>query len=72
MTNPGLIGYNKRFLYATVGAPVSTHDVRLLKELSIYFNIINRNGILDCAVQLGDFSEIPLVAIGNSAFIEMY
>ena len=25
MTNLGLIGYNKRFLYAAVGAPGSTH-----------------------------------------------
>ena len=36
MMNLGLIGYNKRFLYAAVGAPGSTHDARLLKESSIY------------------------------------
>ena len=31
MTKMGLIGYNKRFLYAAVGAPGSTHDARLLR-----------------------------------------
>ena len=36
ITNLGLIGYNKRFLYAAVGVPGSTHDARLLKESSIY------------------------------------
>ena len=36
MMNLGLIGYNKRFLYAAVGAPGSNHDARLLKESSIY------------------------------------
>ena len=29
MTNLGLIGYNKRFLYTAVGAPGSTHDAIL-------------------------------------------
>ena len=29
MTNLGLIGYNKSFLYAAVGAPGSTYDARL-------------------------------------------
>ena len=47
MTNLGLIGYNKRFLYAAVGAPGSTHDARLLKDSSIYSDIINGNVIPD-------------------------
>ena len=68
MTNLGLIGYNKRFLYAAVGAPGSTHDARLLKDSSIYSDIINGNVIPDWVVRLGDFGEIPLVAIGDSAF----
>ena len=32
MTNLGLVGYNKRFLYAGVGAPGSTHDATLLRK----------------------------------------
>ena len=67
MTNLDLIGYNKRFLYAAMDAPGSTH-VRLLKESSINSDIINGNVIPDRVVQLGDFGEIPLVTIGESAF----
>ena len=68
MTNLGLIGYNKSFLYAAVGAPGSTYDARLQNESSIYSDIINGNVIPDRVVQLGDFGEIPLVTIGDSAF----
>ena len=68
MTNLGFIGYNKRFLYAPVGAPGGIHDARLLKESSIYSDIINGNVIQDCVVQLRDFGETPLVKIENSAF----
>ena len=41
MTNLGLIGYNKLFLYVAVGASGITHDAWLLKKSSIYFNIID-------------------------------
>ena len=51
-----------------MGAPGSTHDARLLKESSIYSDIINGNVIQDCVVQLRDFGETPLVKIENSAF----
>ena len=68
MANLGLINYNKRFVYAAVGAPGSTHDTRLLKESSVYSDIINGNVIPDRVVQLGDFGEIPLVTIGDSVF----
>ena len=36
VTNMGLISYNKRYLYAAVGASGSTHDSRLLKNCSLY------------------------------------
>ena len=68
MTNLGLIGYNKRFLYAAVSAPGSTHDARLLKESSIYSDIINRNVIPARVIKLRDFGEIPLVTIADNAF----
>ena len=51
-----------------MGAPGSTHDSRLLKQPSIYFDIINGNVIPNRVVQLGDFGEIPLVTIGDSVF----
>ena len=68
MTNLGLIGCNKHFLYAAVGVPESTHDARLLKNSSIYSDIINGSEIPDRVVQLGDFGQIPLVTIGDTAF----
>ena len=68
MTNLGLVGFNKRFLYAAVGAPGSTHDARLLKESSIYTAILNGDVMPDKVIRLSDFGEIPLVTIGDSAF----
>lgn len=68
MANLGSIGYNKRFLYAAVGAPGITQDARLLKEPSIYSDIVNGNVLPNRVIQLGDFGETPIVTIGGSAF----
>ena len=62
------MGFNKRFPYATVGAPGTTHDARLSKESSIYTAILDGDIKPDKAIRLGDFGEIPLVTIGNRAF----
>ena len=51
-----------------MGGPGSTHDARLLKESSIYSDIINGIVIPDRVVELGDFDEIILVTIGDSVF----
>ena len=69
MNNLGIVSYNKRFLYAVVGAPGGTHDVRLLKLASIYNDTINGLIILDHQIALGNFGEIPLVTIEDSAFL---
>ena len=53
-----------------MGVPGSTHDAILLKESSVYSDIINENVIPDPVVQLGDFGEISLVTIGDSAFLQ--
>ena len=45
VTNLGLISYNKRSLYAAVGAPGSTHDSRLLKNCSLYKKILAGDAI---------------------------
>ena len=68
MTNLGLVGYNKRFLYAGVGAPGSTHDATLLRKSSIYREILDGGCIPERKIKLGDQGEIPLVSIGDSAF----
>ena len=68
MANLGLVGFSKRFRYATVGAHGSTHDARLLQEPSIYIAILHGDIMLDNVIQLDDFGEILLVTIGDSAF----
>ena len=60
ISNMGLIGHNKLFLAATVNAPGSTHDARLLQSSKVLPNK---------SINLGDkFGEIPLVTVGDSAF----
>ena len=68
MPNLGLVGYNKIFLYAAVGAPGSTHDARLLKESSIFHKILKGDVLPESVVILGDFRYLPLVIVGDSAF----
>ena len=70
ISNMGLVGYNKRFLYLTVGAPGSTHDVRFLRNTGLFKQILNGQGLPDKTVALGDeYGKIPLVTIGDSAFL---
>ena len=68
MINLGLVGYNKRFLYAAVGAPGSTHDARLLKQSPIFHKILKGDVLPDRVISLGDFGYVPLVTVGGSAF----
>ena len=68
MTNLGLVGYNKRFLYAPVDAPGSTHNARLLKESFIFHKILKGHVLPDRVFSLGDFGYVPLVTVGGSAF----
>ena len=62
------MSYNKRFLYAGVSAPGSVHDSRLIKSSSIFERIMNGDAIPKSTFSLGDFVEVPLVTIGDSAF----
>ena len=41
MSNLGLVGYNKKFLYCGDGAPGSTHDSRMLYSTSLYEKIVS-------------------------------
>ena len=68
MSNLALTSYNKRFLYAAVGAPGSTHDARMLKESSFFDEVLSGRALPDRKINLGDFGDIPLVTIGDSAF----
>ena len=63
----GLVGFNKRFLYASVGGPGSTHDARLLCHTSL-FDILIGDAISDKQIELDNFGTVPLVTVGNNAF----
>ena len=67
--NMGLIDLYKRFLAATVNAPGSTHDVRLLKSTKVFKGILDGKVLPNKSINLGEkFGEIPLVTVGDSAF----
>ena len=62
ISNMGLIGHNKRFLAATVNAPGSTHDARLLKSTEVFKGILDGKVLPNKSINLGDkFGEIPSV-----------
>ena len=68
ITSMGLIAHSKRFLHLTTGAPGSTHDGRLLRYSILSKDIHSGCGIPNKSIMLGDFGEIPLVTIGDTAF----
>ena len=68
MSNLGLVRYNKRLLHCDAGTPGSTHDSRMLCSTSLYEKIISGNIIPEKGVIIGDFGNIPLVTIGDTAF----
>ena len=68
VTNMGFIGYNKRFMYAAVGAPGSTHDSRLLRNCDIHSKIEEGNILPKSTLNLHPHGEIPFTTVGDSAF----
>ena len=63
-----LIGHNKRFLWAGVGAPGSMHDSTLLQSCPI-FNAFEQGDVLpNKSLNLPEYGEIPLVTVGDSPF----
>ena len=46
----GLVSYNKRFLAASVDAPGSTHDSRLLQYTKVFNDIVNGSVLPDKAI----------------------
>ena len=68
MNNLALTSYNKRFLYAAIGAPGSTHDARMLKQPSYFDKVLSGRALPDRETNLGGFGDISLVTIEDSAF----
>ena len=58
VSSMGFIGSNKRFLWAVVGMPGSTHDSRLLKSCSLYNEIQNKQVFSNATVDLEEHDEI--------------
>ena len=61
-----LVGYNKQFLYASVGAPYS--DAKMIKSTHIYREILNGKVISNRKLHLESGGEISLITVGDSAF----
>ena len=68
MNKLALPSYNKRLLYAAVGALGSTHGARMLKESSFFDEVLSGRELPDRKINLGDFGDIPLVTIRDGAF----
>ena len=64
----GLVGDNKRFLYAAVCDPRSTHVARLLQNTSLFREILEGGYIPDKQIPLGKYGCVPLVTIGDCTF----
>ena len=54
LTNLSLTSYNKRFLYAAVGAPGITRDARMLKESSFFDKVLSGRGLPNGKLTLCD------------------
>ena len=68
VSNMGFIGHNKRFLWAGVGAPGSTHDSWLLRNCDIYAQIEDGVILPNKKLNLSPYGEIPFATVGDSAF----
>ena len=67
ISSMGFAEFNKHFLYAAVGAPGSTHDVRFLCRTSLFKDILNGYAILDKHIDLAYFGIVPLITVGDDA-----
>ena len=68
VSNLALIGYNKRILYAAVGALGSIRDARILKNTQLYQQILEGDAIPKLNICLEGAGTVPMVTIGDCAF----
>ena len=64
----GFIASNKRFLWAAVGAPGSTHDSRLLKSCDLFADIQQGRILPSSVLRTREYGDIPFTTVGDSAF----
>ena len=67
VSSMALVGANKRFLWAAVGAPGSTHDSRLLRSSDLYTEIQRGNVFPNTTLRLPEHGDIPITTVGDSA-----
>ena len=68
VSNLALVGFNKRILYAAVGAVGSTLDARMLKNTQLYQKILEGHVIPKLNICLEGAGTVLMVTIGGSAF----
>ena len=68
MSSLKLAGQNKSFVHASVGAPGSTHDARMIKSARLYQSIYNGEIFPEKAMILESSRNIPLVTTRDSVF----
>ena len=64
----GFIASNKRFLWAAVGAPGSTHDSRLLKSCDLFADIQQGRIFPSSVLRTREYGDTPFTTVGDSAF----
>ena len=72
VSNLALIGYNKRILYAAVGALGSTRDARILKNIQLYQQILEGDAIPKLNICLEGAGTVPMVTIGILRFLDIH
>ena len=64
----GFTASNKRFLWAAVGAPGSTHDSRLLKSCDLFADIQQGRIFPSSVLRTREYGDILFTTVGDSAF----
>lgn len=68
VSSMGFIASNKRFFWAAVGAPGSTHDSRLLRSCTLFDDIQQGHVFPSASLRTSEYGEIPFTTVGDSAF----
>ena len=64
----GFTASNKRFLWAAVGAPGSTHDSRLLKSCDLFADIQQGRIFPSSVLRTREYGDTLFTTVGDSAF----
>ncbi|XP_028394424.1 protein ALP1-like [Dendronephthya gigantea] len=68
VSSMGFVAADKRFYWAAVGAPGSTHDSRLLRSCTLFHEIQQGHVFPKASLRTNDYGDIPITTVGDSAF----